>query len=422
MTLSSDAESRTVLQILGPGIVYAAAAVGVSHLVQATRAGATYGLGLAVVVIGACILKYPTLRFGGDYAALTGRNLVTHYRSEGWWAFGIFALSQLFSMVFIVAAIALFTLGLLQASLNFSVAPLPGVGGLLLATVVLLVTGHYRLLEKLAKYVVALFSLLIFVAVALVAVNMDWSLSLLVLPELNAGTIMFAVALIGFMPTPADGSVLQSLWNCERAADSGRLPTLREAQLDFNVGYLMRMLLGLGFLVLGTGVMYNAGVDIAKGNAAFSRQLLSLFTETIGSWSFPLIATASVFIMLSTLFTVTDGMTRVAVGILRELPPLRARFGNSSALYTVAIAILCTAAVLVLATVMESFAAFIDITSIIVFLVSPLLAWLNHRAMWSEQVPIESQPGGVLRAWSLLSVVGLVLLAIVYFAVRLGAV
>ena len=35
-----------LLQALGPGIMYAGAAIGVSHLVQSTRAGAGYGFAL----------------------------------------------------------------------------------------------------------------------------------------------------------------------------------------------------------------------------------------------------------------------------------------------------------------------------------------------------------------------------------------
>ena len=34
------------LKSLGPGLLFAAAAVGVSHLVQSTRAGADFGFGL----------------------------------------------------------------------------------------------------------------------------------------------------------------------------------------------------------------------------------------------------------------------------------------------------------------------------------------------------------------------------------------
>ena len=34
------------LKNLGPGLLFAGAAIGVSHLVQSTRAGADFGLGL----------------------------------------------------------------------------------------------------------------------------------------------------------------------------------------------------------------------------------------------------------------------------------------------------------------------------------------------------------------------------------------
>ena len=35
---------------LGPGILFASTAIGVSHLVQSTRAGANYGLALFIII------------------------------------------------------------------------------------------------------------------------------------------------------------------------------------------------------------------------------------------------------------------------------------------------------------------------------------------------------------------------------------
>ena len=37
---------KSFLQSLGPGLLFAGAAIGVSHLVQSTRAGAEFGFGL----------------------------------------------------------------------------------------------------------------------------------------------------------------------------------------------------------------------------------------------------------------------------------------------------------------------------------------------------------------------------------------
>jgi len=42
---------RKLFKILGPGLLYAGAAIGVSHLVQSTRAGAGYGFDLIWILL-----------------------------------------------------------------------------------------------------------------------------------------------------------------------------------------------------------------------------------------------------------------------------------------------------------------------------------------------------------------------------------
>ena len=59
-----DRPSRSFARALGPGVLFAATAVGVSHLVQSTRAGAGWGLGLAVIVLLSNAVKNPAFRFG----------------------------------------------------------------------------------------------------------------------------------------------------------------------------------------------------------------------------------------------------------------------------------------------------------------------------------------------------------------------
>ena len=48
-----------IIKKLGPGLLFAGAAIGVSHLVQSTRAGADYGFTLIWALILANIIKYP---------------------------------------------------------------------------------------------------------------------------------------------------------------------------------------------------------------------------------------------------------------------------------------------------------------------------------------------------------------------------
>jgi Mn2+/Fe2+ NRAMP family transporter len=47
------------LKKLGPGLLFAGAAIGVSHLVYSTRAGADYGWSLIWAFILINIFKYP---------------------------------------------------------------------------------------------------------------------------------------------------------------------------------------------------------------------------------------------------------------------------------------------------------------------------------------------------------------------------
>ena len=65
----------TFLKKIGPGLLFAGSAIGVSHLVQSTKAGANFGFGLLWVLFFINLIKYPFFQFGPRYAAATGQNL-----------------------------------------------------------------------------------------------------------------------------------------------------------------------------------------------------------------------------------------------------------------------------------------------------------------------------------------------------------
>ncbi|MFU8828961.1 MAG: hypothetical protein ACNA8P_05940, partial [Phycisphaerales bacterium] len=53
-TTATLSPTRVLLKVIGPGILLAGAAIGVSHLVQATRAGAEFRFGLLPLLLLAC--------------------------------------------------------------------------------------------------------------------------------------------------------------------------------------------------------------------------------------------------------------------------------------------------------------------------------------------------------------------------------
>jgi len=71
------------LKNLGPGLLFAGAAIGVSHLVQSTRAGADFGLGLIWALVLVTLFKYPFFQYGPRYAAATGESLLDGYKKLG---------------------------------------------------------------------------------------------------------------------------------------------------------------------------------------------------------------------------------------------------------------------------------------------------------------------------------------------------
>ena len=74
-----------IMALLGPGIVWAATSIGVSHIVQSTRAGADFGFALLGFILLAHVVKYPFFLFGPKYSGLTGKSLLDGYRSVGKW-------------------------------------------------------------------------------------------------------------------------------------------------------------------------------------------------------------------------------------------------------------------------------------------------------------------------------------------------
>ena len=74
---------KSFLQSLGPGLLFAGAAIGVSHLVQSTRAGADFGFGLIWALLLVNLFKYPFFQFGPRYATATGESLLHGYNKLG---------------------------------------------------------------------------------------------------------------------------------------------------------------------------------------------------------------------------------------------------------------------------------------------------------------------------------------------------
>ena len=413
-TASGHASRRTFWKAFGPGLLWAGAAVGVSHLVQSTRAGAGFGLGLLGVVLLANVFKYPAFSFGPRYAAATGTSLLEGYRRRGRWALVLYALLTLGTMFTVQAAVSFVTAALLVALLGIApvVAGIPsvvlGVGVLTASCAGLLFLGSYRWLDRIIKVVVAVLTVSTLAATLLALPRVDWS-SVRLWPAAawldDPGQLLMIVALVGWMPSAFDISIWHSLWTLARRRETTYAPTVKDALLDFNVGYLGTVLLALCFLLLGTAVMYGSGRSFEPQPHLFAQQVIALYTESLGAWSRPLIALSAFTVMFSTTLTVVDGFPRAIATLaarFREPEVPDAVSPISVRVYWVALVGLGVGVLVLVAFFLGSLTALVDVATVLSFLTAPALAWLNHRAMTGAEVPPEHRPGRamVLYSWA----------------------
>ncbi len=422
---------RGFFAALGPGILFAGAAIGVSHLVQSTRAGAVYGLALVGLVILAHLMKLPAMLFGPRYAAATGRSLLTGYRRQGLWVLGAFGIIQVGTMFTIQAAVTLVTaalvgpwivdpvLGWLGVLGEGESTPLWIVGAwILLMCMGILAQGGFGWLDTIVKGLMLVMAVGTVVAAAIQLPNLDLSATPVWPTEFNLPLLLFAVALVGWMPAPMDITVWHSLWSLAKNTHTGHRATKRECELDFLIGFSLCIVLALAFVVLGASLLYGTGVEPASGSGGFANQLIGLYTASLGEWAKPLIATCAIAVMASTTITVLDAIPRtmsafvtVARGGDETAASERIRLGYWGWMLAIV-----AGAVLIMSLFTSSLGAMVDLATTLSFLGTPLLVWFNHRAMTSDEVPAEHRPSSGLLALSWTGIAFWVAFAVVFIS------
>ena len=419
--MNSPARTWSFWAAFGPGLLFAGAAVGVSHLVQSTRAGASFGLSMLIVVILANVVKFPAFRFGPHYAAATGHSLLDGYRRQGRWTLVVFALLTFSTMFTITAVVTLVSAGvaiawlgldpLLASTVGAANGPVVVSAIILAVSATLLSCGGYVWLDRFIKVIMPVLSVCTLWAMVTQWHNIDWSWEALV-PSgavFDAAGIAFCVALIGWMPSAIDISVWSSLWTLARADHAGTEPEPRNVLLDFDAGYLATVLLALAFVLLGTGLMHGHGLTFDNNASKFAAQVIDLYTTSLGGWARPVIGTAAVLVMLSTVVTVADAFPRVLAALIVQLrlafspqPTVHDSVPREGDLlvYRASFAVLCAGALAILVWGMSSFTALVDLATTLSFLTAPVLSYFNHRAIHAPEVPKQLQPGPAMTAWS----------------------
>lgn len=407
---------RNIFKIIGPGLLYAGAAIGVSHLVQSTKAGALFNYDLIWILIVVNILKYPFFEYGPRYANATGKSLVDGYAKIGKWAVVLFAILTLGSMFILQAAVTVVTVSLMANIFNFTISiNLLSIIVLVISAIVLIV-GKYSLLDKFIKFIIILLSIstvmAVFAALGVEKVidpqslwNFEWS---------RTADILFLITFIGWMPAPIDLSVFSSLWGIAKAEQLGYKPELKDVLLEFRIGYIATALLAICFVVLGGLIMWGTGEVFSPKGTVFAGQLINMYTISIGNWAYWIISIAALTTMLSTTITVLDAYPRVLTSIYNHI--FKDYFKNklnNMTVYWLLLLIIGTSVIIVFLA--ESMAQMINFATTLSFITAPIIAWLNFRVVTDKHMPIHARPGKLLRFMSWLGIFFFIGFTVVYF-------
>ena len=402
---------RNKLSKLGPGLLFAGAAIGVSHLVQSTRAGADFGWGFIWALVLVNLFKYPFFQYGPRFTVATNTSLLEGYYKLGKGYLRAYFVLNIASMFTIQTAVTIVTAGL--ASQIFGITDnlvYWSVAITIICTFILWV-GKYAILDRIVKWVILTLTITTIIAVGLASIKNTTPLSFAQIFPAETN-LLFLIAFMGWMPAPMDISIWHSLWTIEKNKELRAKVTIKESLFDFNVGYWITLILGACFMGLGVFVMFGTGTEFSSQGGVFASQLINLYTSTLGTGVYLLIAIAALTTMFSTTITTLDASPRSTSKTIELLFPKRKQ--ND---YKLWLLILASGTISIFVFLLSEMGLLILIATVLSFVTAPFYAFLNFKLVRSDQMPKKDKPGKSLQILSILGLLFLTGFAVGYLLI-----
>ena len=399
-----------IISKLGPGLLFAGAAIGVSHLVQSTRAGAEFGWGLIWALILVNIFKYPFFQYGPRYAIATGESLLDGYYKIGKVFLITYFILNLATMFTIQTAVTIVTAGI--ASSLFGITDNMVIWSLIITITcyIILLLGKYQILDKMIKIIILILAITTIFSTGVASINTDEIYSFKQIFPSGSG-LVFLVAFMGWMPAPLDISIWHSIWTLEKK--KSQKITAKESIFDFNVGYLATVILGICFVSLGALVMYNSGISFSNSGGIFAGQLIELYTSNLGDSFYLIISICAFTTMLSTTITCLDASPRTMSRATQLLTK-----NNDKNYYFHWISALAIGTMLIFYFLLSEMGALVELATVLSFITAPFYAILNYKLIMSDNMPKSHKPSKNLRILSIIGIFFLSFFALGYILTR----
>lgn len=403
---------------LGPGLLFASLAIGTSHLVLSTKAGAMYGPLMVIPILLANLLKFPFFEFGVRFTHATEKSLTEGYATHSKWFVFLYALVNLVSAFTMLAALYSVTSGM-TVNVFTAVALSPSIAtiGLFALISTVLIIGRYRLLEESLKYIVFILIIALVATVFMVTFNAEPQSN----PNFQAPAwfdtmgVLFIITLVGWMPTAVEASGWVSLWNLEKIKQSKEEISVKSALREFNLGYIITAILAVLFFYIGYMTLYSSGTVLSDSSVKFASELTDIFTLQLGNWARVFISIAALAAMFSSCLSAHDALSRVLVDLANRLKITKK---NPYSLVVLILSLINLSIILFLSGSMGEIVAIATLAS---FVFAPLIGYMNHALIFSSQTPKADQPSALMKILSWSGIVFLGAFALYYLYLVLQA-
>jgi len=407
----------------GPGVLFASTAIGVSHLVQSTRAGADFGLLILGFVIIVTLLKYPFFEYGSRYANSTQTSIIDGYKKLGRPALWMYFLLTIGSMFFVTGAVGFVAAGFFENLFGIDFLGDWTIVILFAICVTILAIGKYSVLDSLLKIIVIVLVISTVSAFLLALYNGPIEPVEDFIPKelWNITGLFFLLALMGWMPAPVDLSAWNSLWTLERSKQTNYKPKLKETLFEFRLTYFITGILAVMFVTLGSFIFFGSGEELPNNNAHFAHKIVTLYTQTIGDWSYIVIAASAFTVMFGTIIAVLDGYSRslkrtIELIFTKKEDKTSTKFRK---LYTIFLFVISIGAIAIITQFEDNLKELVDFATVLSFLIAPIIAIFNFRLVTGKYLAKESQPSVLLKLLSFAGIIFLSGFALVFLITRL---
>jgi Mn2+/Fe2+ NRAMP family transporter len=314
--IDHPARTASVVRLIGPGLLVAAAGIGAGDIVSATMASAFHGLTLLWVVVLAALLKgvlnegIARWQLATDMTAIEGWS-----RYLPWWVRLSFAAYLIIWTVSVSAALtSACGLGLANLTHGFIPRPWGAVAHAIVGGTLVLV-GGFSGFEKVMKVLIATMFFAIVACAVLTLSDPAAVLYGLVVPRVPSGAGPAVLSVLGGI----GGSIAMLAYNYwlreERMLGA---EWLRFVRIDVAIAYVFTALFGIAIMIVGNQAFHLPGVEITNAQAVtkMAETLdrivgpVGFYTYSIGFWAAVFASLLGVWQSLPYLFADYYGLMR----------------------------------------------------------------------------------------------------------------